>query len=129
MQLAHAVVRACEQPSDFKFLYDLAMPLDDKIRTIAREIYGAQDIELSELAQQRINLYTKQGFNNLPICMAKTHLSLTHDPSIKGAPKGFILPIRDVSASIGAGFIIPMVGSVRVDIFIKQLLSTKLFLT
>jgi len=70
-ELAEAVVRACQQPVDFRFLYDLAMPLDDKIRTIAREIYGAKDIELSELAQERIELYKKQGFNNLPVCMAK----------------------------------------------------------
>ncbi len=113
VDLANAVVRTCTStPStNFKFLYPLDTPLEEKIRTVAREIYGAKDIELSALAQERLALYTKQGFNNLPICMAKTHLSLTDKPEVKGAPKGFILPIRDVSASIGAGFIIPMVGT------------------
>lgn len=105
-------MKACEQPVDFKFLYPLDLPIEEKIRTIAREIYGADDIELSELARKRIETYTRQGFGNLPICMAKTHLSLSHDPNLKGAPKGFVLPIRDASASIGAGFIIPLVGTV-----------------
>ena len=112
VDLAEAITRACEQPSDFRFLYDLSLPLEDKIRTIAREIYGADDIELSEAAQKKIDLYKRQGFNDLPICMAKTHLSLSADPNLKGAPKGFTIPIRDVRASIGAGFIIPMIGSV-----------------
>lgn len=116
--LAASIVRACQQPSNFRFLYDLGMPLDEKIRTIAREIYGADDIKLSELAEERIALYKKQGFNDLPICMSKTHLSLTADPNIKGAPKGFVIPIRDVTASIGAGFIIPRVGTVSENYFI-----------
>jgi methylenetetrahydrofolate dehydrogenase (NADP+)/methenyltetrahydrofolate cyclohydrolase/formyltetrahydrofolate synthetase len=113
VDLAEAVAKACLQPSDFKFLYPLSLSLEEKIRTIAREIYGAADIELSELARNRLETYTRQGFGNLPICMAKTHLSLSHDPNLKGAPKDFILPIRDASASIGAGFIIPLVGTVR----------------
>jgi len=112
VDLAKALIQACNEPNDFKFLYDLSMPLEEKIRTIAREIYGADDIELSEKAASRIALYTKQGFNDLPVCIAKTHLSLSHDPTLKGAPKGFILPISDCTASIGAGFIIPLVGSV-----------------
>ncbi|ELU03765.1 hypothetical protein CAPTEDRAFT_170278 [Capitella teleta] len=110
-RLGEAVIEASEQKADFKFLYNLELPLDEKIRIIAREIYGADDIELSEVAQQRLALYTKQGFSALPICMAKTHLSLTSDPSKKGAPTGFTLPIRDVRASVGAGFIYPLVGT------------------
>lgn len=86
------------------------MPIDEKIRIIARKIYGADDIKLSELAEKRLNLFTAQGFANLPICMAKTHLSLSHDPTLKGCPKNFVLPIRDIRASIGAGFLYPLVG-------------------
>lgn len=112
VDLADAVIRASEQPSNFKLLYELNLPIADKIRTIVREIYGGDDITFSEIAQKRLDLYTKQGFNNLPICMAKTHLSLTHDPNLKGAPKSFVIPIADLKASIGAGFIIPLVGAV-----------------
>lgn len=110
------MVKACKQPVNFKFLYPLTLSLEEKIRTIAREIYGAQDILLSDMAKKRIDTYTRQGFGNLPICMAKTHLSLSHDPSLKGAPKGFVLPIRDASASVGAGFIIPIVGTVSCNL-------------
>jgi methylenetetrahydrofolate dehydrogenase (NADP+)/methenyltetrahydrofolate cyclohydrolase/formyltetrahydrofolate synthetase len=86
------------------------LPIEEKIRIIAQKIYGADDIKLSEIAEKRIHLFTQQGFNDLPICMAKTHLSLSHDPSLKGCPKNFILPIRDIRASIGAGFLYPLVG-------------------
>ncbi|OWK02008.1 MTHFD1L, partial [Cervus elaphus hippelaphus] len=89
------------------------LPIVEKIRTIAQCVYGAKDIELSPEAQSKIDRYTEQGFGNLPICMAKTHLSLSHQPDKKGVPKGFILPISDVRASIGAGFIYPLVGTSR----------------
>ena len=124
--LARAVEKACLQKPDFKFLYDLTvsttipsrsclrmslqLPIDEKIRIIAKKIYGADDIKLSDMAEKRMKLFTDQGFNDLPICMAKTHLSLSHDPSLKGCPKNFILPIRDIRASIGAGFLYPLVG-------------------
>ncbi|KAM9679242.1 monofunctional C1-tetrahydrofolate synthase, mitochondrial isoform 2-T2 [Dama dama] len=88
-----------------------SLPIVEKIRTIAQCVYGAKDIELSPEAQSKIDRYTEQGFGNLPICMAKTHLSLSHQPDKKGVPKGFILPISDVRASIGAGFIYPLVGT------------------
>ena len=88
----------------------LQLPIDEKIRIIARKIYGADDIKISEMAEKRIKLFTEQGFSGLPICMAKTHLSLSHDPTLKGCPKNFILPIRDIRASIGAGFLYPLVG-------------------
>ncbi|CAJ0935596.1 unnamed protein product, partial [Mesorhabditis belari] len=110
IQLANAVVEATSEKSNFKFLYPLDLGLEEKIATIAREIYGADGIELSEAAKEKIERYTRQGFSKLPICMAKTHLSLSHDPTKKGAPTGFILPIRDVRASVGAGFIYPLVG-------------------
>ncbi|XP_045603715.1 C-1-tetrahydrofolate synthase, cytoplasmic isoform X2 [Procambarus clarkii] len=111
VRLAEAVVAASNQPSDFKFLYNLTSSIEDKIRTIAQKIYGADDIEIQPEAQEQINRYKKQGFNDLPICMAKTHLSLTSDPSKKGAPTGFTIPVRDVRASVGAGFIYPLVGT------------------
>ncbi|NXD08860.1 C1TC protein, partial [Nothocercus nigrocapillus] len=109
--LARAVQRASQAPSNFRFLYNVELPVTDKIRLIAQQIYGASDIELLPEAQEKVTLYTKQGFGNLPICMAKTHLSLSHDPEQKGAPTGFILPIRDIRASVGAGFLYPLVGT------------------
>lgn len=93
-------------------------PIEDKIRTIATKIYGAADIKLSEEAQKKVDLYRKQGFNDLPICMAKTHLSLSDDPNLKGTPTGFVLPIRDVRASVGAGFLYPLVGTVSVQFLV-----------
>ncbi|KAJ4939747.1 hypothetical protein JOQ06_029183 [Pogonophryne albipinna] len=103
--------KASEAPSKFKFLYDLELPIADKIRIIAQKIYGADDIELLPDAQHKVELYTKQGFSNLPICMAKTHLSLSHEADKKGVPSGFILPIRDIRASVGSGFLFPLVGT------------------
>uniref|UniRef100_A0A2I3NIC3 Monofunctional C1-tetrahydrofolate synthase, mitochondrial n=1 Tax=Papio anubis TaxID=9555 RepID=A0A2I3NIC3_PAPAN len=111
VDLARAVREAASKRSRFQFLYDVQLPVVDKIRTIAQAVYGAKDIELSPEAQAKIDRYTKQGFGNLPICMAKTHLSLSHEPDKKGVPRDFILPISDVRASIGAGFIYPLVGT------------------
>uniref|UniRef100_A0A6I8N074 C-1-tetrahydrofolate synthase, cytoplasmic n=1 Tax=Ornithorhynchus anatinus TaxID=9258 RepID=A0A6I8N074_ORNAN len=109
--LAQAVERASRSPSDFRLLYDVELPVVEKIRIIAQKIYGASDIELLPEAQHKVDVYTKQGFGNLPICMAKTHLSLSHDPEKKGVPTDFILPIRDIRASVGAGFLYPLVGT------------------
>lgn len=109
-ELAKAVERASNEKSHFQFLYDLNLSIEDKIRIIAQKIYGADDVKLSEMAEKRVKLFTSQGFSNLPICMAKTHLSLSHDPTLKGCPKNFVLPIRDIRASIGAGFLYPLVG-------------------
>uniref|UniRef100_A0A8C3Q1Q6 formate--tetrahydrofolate ligase n=1 Tax=Chrysolophus pictus TaxID=9089 RepID=A0A8C3Q1Q6_CHRPC len=113
VKLAQAVEKAANQKSSFKYLYSLEhKPLLEKIdTTIAQKVYGAEDIELSPAAQSQIDRYTRQGFGKLPICMAKTHLSLSHQPEKKGVPTGFILPISDVRASIGAGFIYPLVGT------------------
>jgi len=96
-----------------RFLYELSISIKEKIETICREIYGAGGVSYSEEAERKIELYTKRGYSNLPICMAKTHLSLSHDPELKGAPKGFTVPISDIRASIGAGFIYPLLGSIR----------------
>ncbi|XP_041661972.1 monofunctional C1-tetrahydrofolate synthase, mitochondrial [Cheilinus undulatus] len=111
IELAQAVNEAASRPSDFKFLYHTEMPIVEKIRTIAQRVYGADDIELSPEAEAKIDYYNQQGYGSLPICMAKTHLSLSHMPDKKGVPTGFVLPIRDVRASIGAGFIYPLVGT------------------
>uniref|UniRef100_A0A8C5I4M4 formate--tetrahydrofolate ligase n=1 Tax=Gouania willdenowi TaxID=441366 RepID=A0A8C5I4M4_GOUWI len=112
VELAQAVKEATSKPSYFQFLYDLQMPIVEKIRTIAKRIYGADDIDVSAEAQRKIDYYhEQQGYSTLPICMAKTHLSLSHLPERKGAPTGFVLPIRDVRASVGAGFIYPLVGT------------------
>uniref|UniRef100_A0A8U7MDH5 formate--tetrahydrofolate ligase n=1 Tax=Corvus moneduloides TaxID=1196302 RepID=A0A8U7MDH5_CORMO len=111
VKLAQAVEKAANQKNSFKYLYSLELPIVEKIRIIAQKVYGAQDIELSPTAQSQVDRYTQQGFGNLPICMAKTHLSLSHQPERKGVPTGFILPISDVRASIGAGFIYPLVGT------------------
>jgi formyltetrahydrofolate synthetase len=110
--LAESVVRAAEQPSDFKFLYPLDWSIKRKIETIAKEIYGADGVDYTTEAEKRIGEYTRLGLDKLPICMAKTHLSLSHDPALKGAPKGFRIPIQDVKASAGAGFVFPVLGKI-----------------
>ncbi|HLD35709.1 MAG TPA: formate--tetrahydrofolate ligase [Planctomycetota bacterium] len=111
--LAQAVIKACEKPSQFKFLYELDWTIKKKIETIATSIYGAKDVRYEALANRKIKLYTELGYDKLPICMAKTHLSLSHDPELKGRPTGFTLPIRDVRASVGAGFLYPLCGEMR----------------
>lgn len=110
-ELAEAVVNACEQPSDFEFLYPLDWSIKEKIEHIAKEIYSAADVSYTEKAEQQIANYERSGFGDLPICMAKTHLSIGHDPDVKGAPTGFTLPVREVRASVGAGFIYPLIGT------------------
>ena len=109
--LAQAVVDASKLPTDFKFLYPLDASTKDKIDTIARRFYGASDVEYTEEAETKIKTYDRLGYSQLPICMAKTHLSLSHDPKLKGRPVGFTLPVRDVRLSAGAGFIYPICGT------------------
>jgi len=111
--LARAVVKAAEKPKKFRFLYPLNVPIRKKIDIIATKIYGAAEVDYSPLANRKVDLYTKQGFDNLPICMAKTHLSLSHDPKVMGKPTGYKLPIRDIIASVGAGFLYPLCGEMR----------------
>ncbi len=112
-QLAEAVVKACEEPANFDYLYPLDRSIKEKIETIARDVYGADGVEYSAAANQQIADFEKSGFGYLPICMAKTHLSISHDPALKGAPKGFTIPVREVRASVGAGFIYPLLGEMR----------------
>ena len=112
-KLAEAVVKAVEKPNNFHFLYPLDIPIKDKIEIICKEIYGADGVEFSPEAEKKIELYTRLGFDKLPMCMAKTHLSLSHDPELKGVPKGFVVPIRDIRASVGAGFLYPLLGTMR----------------
>ncbi len=112
-KLAEAVVAACNAPSEFKFLYPLEVPIKQKIETIATRIYGASGVDYSPKADAQIAAYERSGYGDLPICMAKTHLSLSHDPNLKGVPNGFVLPVREVRASVGAGFIYPLCGEMR----------------
>ncbi len=108
--LAEAVVAAADKPSELKLLYPLEASIKEKIETIAREIYRAGDVDYSPVAEKKIKQFTKQGLDKLPICMAKTHLSVTHDPDIKNTCPGFILPVRDIRPSAGAGFLYPLCG-------------------
>lgn len=113
VELAEMVIDATNQQSDFRFLYDLDRPIKEKIETIATKIYGAEDVSYTPKAEDQIKSYETNGFGGLPICMAKTHLSLSHDPMLKGVPTRFTLPIREVRASVGAGFIYPICGDMR----------------
>ncbi len=111
--LAKAVIAACDKPRDFRFLYPLEWDIKKKIETIATRIYGADGVDYTPEAEAKVALYTRLGFDKLPICMAKTYLSLSHDPALKGVPKGYRLPVRDIRASVGAGFLYPLCGDIR----------------
>ncbi len=111
--LAEAVVKAAEKPNNFHFLYPLEMSIKEKIEMICKEIYGADGVDYLPEAEKKIELYTRLGFDKLPMCMAKTHLSLSHDPALKGVPAGYRIPIRDIRASVGAGFLYPLLGEMR----------------
>jgi len=113
VELAEAVVAACETPSECRLLYDDDLPLKQKIETIAKKVYHAGDVAYEDLAEQQIALYVRAGLDKLPICMAKTHLSLSHDPNLKGVPTGYTLPVREVRISRGAGFLFPLLGKMR----------------
>ncbi|GAA6044791.1 C-1-tetrahydrofolate synthase, mitochondrial [Rhodotorula toruloides] len=110
IELGEAVIQACKEPNPFKFLYDVNLPIKDKIEIIAKEFYGAAAVEYSELAESQIKSFEETGYGKLPICMAKTHLSFSADPKLKGAPSGFTIPIREARLSAGSGFIYPLVG-------------------
>ncbi len=98
-----AVVEACEQPSNFQFLYADEDSIKEKIETVAKEIYRADGVTYTPAAEAKIKLFTDMGLSHLPLCMAKTHLSFSHNPKLKGAPRGWTLPITDVRASVGPG--------------------------
>ncbi|MYK76785.1 MAG: formate--tetrahydrofolate ligase [Acidimicrobiaceae bacterium] len=111
--LAEAVAEAAEEPSDFQVLYPDDASLKSKIETVATRVYGADGVEYSGTANKQLATYTEAGFGNLPVCIAKTHLSISSDPSLKGAPTGWTLPVREVRASVGAGFVYPICGDMR----------------
>jgi len=116
IDLAKAVMSACAKQKangdKFKFLYNLNLSIKEKIETIAREIYRADGVTYSALAEEKIAIFTKLGLDKLPICVAKTQYSFSHDPKLIGAPRGFMLPVQDVRASAGAGFIYPLCGEI-----------------
>jgi len=111
--LAQAVVAAAERPKDFKFLYPDEMPIDEKIETVATRIYGAAEVSFTPKAKKAMQQLTDQGYAHLPVCIAKTHLSLSHDPKLLNRPEGFTFPIRDIKVSAGAGFLYALAGDIR----------------
>lgn len=111
IKLAEAVIEATEKENSFHYLYPLEASIKEKIETIATKIYGADGVTYMDQAERNIRLFESVGFGNLPICMAKTHLSLSHDPFLKGRPKNYKIPIRDIRASVGAGFLYPLLGT------------------
>ena len=112
-ELATAVKEAAEEPSNFAVLYPDECSLKEKIETVATKVYGADGVEYSATAEKQLATYTDAGFGNLPVCIAKQHLSLSHDAKLKGAPTGWTLPVREVRASVGAGFVYPICGDMR----------------
>ncbi len=113
VELADAVAEATEEPTEFRFLYPEEASLREKIESIATKVYGADGVAYDMKASQQLNSYENNGFGRLPVCMAKTHLSISSDPTLLGAPKGWTLPVREVRASVGAGFIYPLCGEMR----------------
>jgi formate--tetrahydrofolate ligase len=112
-ELAEAVAEAAAEPTDFRFLYPASATLRDKIETVATRIYGADGVDYTAAAARQLDRYERNGFGSLPVCIAKTHLSLSHDPALTGAPSGWRLPVREVRASVGAGFVYPVCGDMR----------------
>lgn len=113
IDLAKAVVKVTEQPSDFKYLYNVEDTVEEKLTTIVQKMYGGSQIEISPEAQAKIDAYKQQGFGQLPICIAKTQYSLSHDAALKGVPSGFTFPIRDVRASVGAGYLYALAAEIQ----------------
>jgi formate--tetrahydrofolate ligase len=113
VELASAVADAAAEPSEFRLLYPDSSSLREKIETVATEVYGAARVEYSAQAAKQLDTYEQAGFGQLPVCIAKTHLSISSDPALKGAPAGWTLPVREVRASVGAGFIYPICGEIR----------------
>jgi formate--tetrahydrofolate ligase len=113
VELAEAVAEAAEEPGEFRFLYPDQASLREKIETVATQVYGAAGVEYDLVAARQLDTYERNGFGRLPVCIAKTHLSISSDPSLKGAPTGWVLPVREVRASVGAGFIYPICGDMR----------------
>jgi formate--tetrahydrofolate ligase len=113
VELAEAVAEAADAPGDFRLLYPDDASLRDKIETIATKVYGADGVDYDLTASRQLDAYERGGFGRLPVCVAKTHLSISSDPTPKGAPTGWRLPVREVRASVGAGFVYPICGDMR----------------
>lgn len=113
IELAEAVAAAALEPSEFQLLYPAEASLKEKIHAVATKVYGADDVEYSAQANKQLATYTEAGFGELPVCIAKTHLSISSNPALKGAPTGWTLPVREARASVGAGFIYPICGDMR----------------
>jgi formate--tetrahydrofolate ligase len=113
VELAEAVAEAAQEPTSFSFLYPDEASLREKIETVATKVYGARAVEYDYWASGQLETYEKMGLGRLPVCIAKTHLSISSDPTLMGAPKGWVLPVREVRASVGAGFIYPICGEMR----------------
>ena len=111
--LAEVVEEAANEPSDFALLYPDEASLEEKIAAVATEVYGAEDVSYTPQAKRQLGTYEAAGFGSLPVCIAKTHLSLSSDPALRGAPTGWTLPVREVRASVGAGFLYPICGDMR----------------
>ena len=111
--LAEALVDAAEQDSSFAPIYPLEAPIDAKIEAVCKRVYGAEGVVFLPAAQEKIKTFTENGFDKLPICMAKTHLSLSHDPSLLNAPTGFTVTVRDIRAYTGAGWLVPLLGDMQ----------------
>jgi formyltetrahydrofolate synthetase len=111
--LAEAVVDAANSPQSFTYAYPDDAPIEEKIEAVARKVYGADGIYLLQTAKDAIGRFAQQGLGELPICMAKTHLSLSHDPDLLNAPTGFTVTVRDVRAYTGAGWLVPLCGTMQ----------------
>jgi formyltetrahydrofolate synthetase len=110
--LAEAVVAACEQPNTFHHLYENDAPIQDKIEAVAKQVYGAKDVYYYPEAETKLGQFTREGLSHYPVCMAKTHLSLSTDPTLLNAPENFTLPVRDIRAYTGAGWLVPLCGDI-----------------
>ncbi len=113
VELARAVAEASADPTDFRYTYELDQPLVSKIEAIATKVYGADGVDVSAPAARALQEYEGQGFGELPVVIAKTHLSISHDPKLRGAPTGWRLPIREVRLAAGAGYVYAIAGSMR----------------
>jgi formyltetrahydrofolate synthetase len=111
--LAEAIVDAADQPSSFSPIYPLDAPIDAKVEAICKRVYGADGVVFLPPAEEKIRVFTEKGFDALPVCMAKTHLSLSHDPTVLGAPTGFTVTVRDIRAYTGAGWLVPLLGDMQ----------------
>jgi methylenetetrahydrofolate dehydrogenase (NADP+)/methenyltetrahydrofolate cyclohydrolase/formyltetrahydrofolate synthetase len=111
--LAEAIVDAAEQPDEFDFIYPLDAPIAEKIEAICKRVYGADGVAFLPAAQEKLRTFTEQGYDKLPICMAKTHLSLSHDPTLLNAPSGFTVTVRDIRAYTGSGWLVPLLGDMQ----------------